>query len=145
MPVVPYLCSPDANAAFAFYTAAFGAIEHSRWTDTATGKVGHGEFSIGDSHFYISDEWPEGNVYAPNRYPGSTVAFVIESADLDATWAAAIAAGATVSRAITEEPDGRRGGWLIDPSGYRWGINAPSPELSKAELNERMEGAYAVT
>jgi PhnB protein len=50
--LIPYLAARDASAAIAFYVEAFGATEVSRWTEPATGTIGHArvERPVSDAH-----------------------------------------------------------------------------------------------
>lgn len=142
--VTPYLCAEDTAAALEFYAAAFGAVETSRWTDPATGTVGHAEFTVQGARVMIADEWPDGGVYAPT--PGrSSVSLVLEVDDVDGLFERAVAAGATVDRPVTDSPHGR-GGWLYDPYGHRWHLTAPSPpDVSKAELQSAVGDDYVIS
>jgi PhnB protein len=48
---------------------------------------------------------------------------VLEVDDVDAAYAAAVAAGATADRVPTDQGDERRG-WLVDPYGHRWALES---------------------
>jgi PhnB protein len=121
--VIPYLSVHDAAAALAFYGQAFGAVEDERWTDDA-GRVGHAQLSIGSAVLFLSDEYPEVGAVAPRSLGGTTVALHLTVPDADAVQASAVAAGATEDRAVTEETDGRRSGWVVDPFGHRWNVSS---------------------
>ena len=77
---------------------------------------------IGPDEFYLSDESHEHGAYAPRTLGHSTTAIVLGVEDVDATYAAAVSAGATVDREPTDGADGGRRGWLVDPFGHRWAI-----------------------
>jgi PhnB protein len=132
--VIPYLSVHDAAAALAFYAEAFGAVEDERWTDDG-GRVGHAQLSIGDAVLFLSDEYPEVGAVAPRSLGGTTVALHLTVPDADAAQASAVAAGATQGRPVTEEADGRRSGWIVDPFGHRW-------NLSSAATREQPEGRH---
>lgn len=142
--VVPYLCAHDAEAALGFYERAFGAVVHSRWKDES-GRMGHSEFSIGAAPFFLSDEWPELGVVSPKSLGGAPMAFVLTVADADALFAQARAAGATESRPLTDEFDGRRSGWLTDPFGFRWNITSAGPEQSLDQLQSAAGEGWTIT
>lgn len=129
--VSAYLCVDNAEAALAFYAAAFGAVEKYRipWE----GRIGHAEIAVGQTVLMLSDEAPELGVLSPKTLGGAGVAFVLEVPDLDAAWATALAAGATVNRDISEAPYGR-GGWLLDPFGFRWNLMTPNPAFDPASM-----------
>jgi PhnB protein len=54
--ITPYLIVRDAEAAIAFYVAAFGATEEFRLLDKDSGKIGHADLNIGETHFMLADE-----------------------------------------------------------------------------------------
>jgi len=122
--LVPYLTVHDATAAIAFYAAAFGARETAD-RDEGYGRIGFAALSIGDDAFYLSDEFREFGAYAPATLGHSTTAIVLGVDDVDAVYAAAVAAGATPDREPSDQGDERRG-WLVDPFGHRWAIHSPS-------------------
>ncbi len=128
MTVTAYLCSDNARAAIDFYARAFGAEELSR-IENDDGRIGHLEFRIGETTLFLSDEWPEMGVRCPKSLGGHSASLVLDAPDLDAEWQRALDAGATVERPITDAPHGR-GGWLIDPSGYRWHLFQPQASPS---------------
>lgn len=122
--LTPYLTVDDAAAAIAFYAAAFGARETGeRYTED--GKVGHASLRIGEDELFLSDEFHDYGAYAPRTVGHSTVALVLAVDDVDATYAAALAAGATADREPSGEGGDRRG-WLVDPFGHRWSLGAAS-------------------
>jgi uncharacterized glyoxalase superfamily protein PhnB len=59
--LIPYLCCKDSAAAMDFYKKAFGAEELFRLQDEG-GKIGHATMEILGATFFLSDEWPEGDV-----------------------------------------------------------------------------------
>ncbi len=131
--VTAYLCAKGAADAIEFYKTALGAEERYRINDAATGRIGHAELIVYGTVMYLSDEWPEMGVLAPNTLKGSSVSFVIDTDDVDADFQRAIDAGATVERPITEAPYGR-GGWLIDPFGHRWNIQKSNPDFNPDDM-----------
>ena len=127
--MTPYLCCTDARAAIAWYAEAFDAVlqgEIFPMDDSGDGRVGHAEMMIGDSRFMLSDEWPEGDVFSPTTRGGSTTAFVLNVANVDAVYNRAIALGAAGERPVVDEHYGSRAGWLSDPFGHRWSISTPT-------------------
>jgi PhnB protein len=56
--LTPYLIVKGAAPALDFYGRALGATELYRLADPS-GKVGHAEMKIGDSHFMLADEFPD--------------------------------------------------------------------------------------
>lgn len=142
--LTPYLCAMDAAAALDFYTRAFGAEETVRWTDPATGAIGHAEFVVEGARVMIADEWPDGGVYSPTTIGRTPVSLVLEVEDVDVFFERAVAAGATVERPVEAAAHGR-GGWLVDPFGHRWHITGAEPGTSKAELQDAVGDEYVIS
>jgi PhnB protein len=123
--LVPYLTVHDAAAAIDFYARAFGARETGeRWVED-DGRVGFAALEVGDDTFFVSDEYREVGAFAPATVGHSTVAVVLGVDDVDATYAAAVAAGATPDREPDDQGAERRG-WLVDPFGHRWALESPA-------------------
>ena len=59
-----YLRAKDAEAAVAFYKAAFGATELFRLTEPG-GRIGHVELDFGGTTVMLSSEFPEFGIHAP--------------------------------------------------------------------------------
>lgn len=129
--VTPYLTVRNAAAAIDFYIAAFGAVEHHRLVGD-DGRIGHAEILIGDCRLALADEYPEYDVYGPDTLGGATTAFTIAVDDADASFARAVAAGATVVREVGDQFHGHRTGAVRDPFGHRWNLSAALPGFDSA-------------
>jgi len=116
--VTPSLTVKNGAEALKFYAAAFGAEEHYRVPDEASGKLLHAEFAIGNSVIMMSDEFPEMGALAPAVGKGGL--FRIYVPDADAAFARALEAGATVLTPLEDTFWGDRVGRVADPFGYRW-------------------------
>lgn len=127
--ITPYLCCRDARRAIDWYGVAFGAELVGELFPMGPGddRVGHAELRVGDATLFLSDEWPEGGVYAPATTGHSTTGFVIYVPDVDATFERAVALGATAQRPVVEA-HGARSGWLVDPFGHRWNVGTALPD-----------------
>ena len=128
--ITPYLTCRDADAAIGWYRDAFGAEvvgEIYPMSDT-DGRVGHAELRVGESTLFLSDEWPEGGVYAPATTGHSTTGFVLYVPDVDRTFDHAVELGATAVRPVADQFHGARSGWLLDPYGHRWNIATALPD-----------------
>jgi uncharacterized glyoxalase superfamily protein PhnB len=123
--VTPYLAVSDARAAIDWYKQIFDAVDVSEAIIMDDGRVGHAEIAIGDAVLMISDEWPELDVLGPISRGGPTSSFVIYVPDVDATFAAALEAGARMERPVEDQFHGSRAGWLVDPWGHRWNVGTP--------------------
>src|SRR5262245_19794310 len=141
--VTPYICCKDAARALDFYARAFGAKELMRFTGKK-GEIGHAQIEVEGGMIFVSDEWPEGGVYSPQKYGGTSCAIHMTVANVDALVAQATAAGATVERPPTDEPYGDRAAVLRDPFGHRWFFATVIEEVSKEELRRRVGESYLI-
>jgi PhnB protein len=120
--LIPHLAVTDGSAALAFYEKAFGAKVLAR-QETRDGKLIHGRLRIGDSMFMLANVFPGSDVAAPSTVGTTTVTLHLYSKDVDALWNRAVAAGAIVTRPLTEEFWGERYGHLRDPFGHHWSLS----------------------
>jgi len=134
----PDLCVPDAAEAMEFYTRAFGAVETNRWTD-ARGKIGHAEFKIGDTLFFIADApFPESEVKTPEELGGSSVVLGLNVPNADEVFARAVALGSKVIFPLADQFYGYRSGRVQDPFGHLWIISTKIEDVSQKEMEKRM-------
>ncbi len=135
--VTPSMTVKNADAALAFYTKAFDAVELYRLPEKKSGKVMHAEFRIGNSVMMLSDEYPEWGAVAPEMGKGGL--FMIYVADVDAAFQQALAAGATEVMPVCDQFYGDRCGRLADPYGYRWTLSQRMREMSPEEIAKAAE------
>jgi PhnB protein len=136
--VIPYILANGAARAIDFYRRVFGAEETgARFTDPA-GKVGHAEITIGNSKIMLADEQPPEHRFAP-------IMFHLSVSDVDAVVAGALAAGATLSRPVADQPYGDRSGVVLDPFGHSWMVSQRIEDVSAAELQRRVGESYAIS
>lgn len=135
--VTPYLIIRDCAKAIAFYKQVFGAIELMR-LNGPDGIVAHAEIKIGNSPIMLADEFPDMGAKSPHAYGGSPVSLMIYVPDCDATFQAAIDAGATVDRPLTNQFYGDRSGSIIDPFGHKWAIATHVEDVPPDEIERRM-------
>ncbi|HEY0326259.1 MAG TPA: VOC family protein [Allosphingosinicella sp.] len=138
--VTPYLVIDGAEEAIRFYTQALGATEVLRLP--MGGKIGHAEIKIGDSHVMLSDEWPDMDIRGPKSRGGATSSLMVYVPDVDAAFARAVAAGATIERPVEDQFYGDRNGAIVDPFGHRWTISTHVEDVPEDEIQRRME-AYS--
>jgi PhnB protein len=134
--VTPYLVVDGAVAAIEFYKKAFGATEVMRF-DAPGGKVGHAELQIGDSRIMLADEHPEMGARGPQSFGGSPISILLYMVDVDAVVARAIAAGATLHRAVADQFYGDRSGGVKDPFGHIWFVATHIEDVSLEEMQKR--------
>jgi PhnB protein len=135
--LTPYLIVKGAARALEFYAKALGAKELYRLADPS-GKVGHAEMKIGDSPFMLADEFPERGAVSPEGREGRSVSFLIYVPDVDAAFARAVAAGASVVRPVQDQFYGDRSGMLEDPFGHRWTLATHVEDVSPEEMERRV-------
>ncbi len=76
----------------------------------------------------MSDESPEHGNFSPESLGGASTRMIMSVADPDASFARAVAAGATEVVAM-EDAYGWRVGRVVDPFGHHWEIGRPlAPE-----------------
>jgi PhnB protein len=137
-PVSPYLTVDNAGAAIAFYQKAFGAKVAAR-QDTPDGKkVIHAALLINGGLVMLCDDFPEmrgGAKGTPSALGGSPVTLHLDLPDVDATFARAVDAGATVTMPLADQFWGDRYGGLIDPFGHRWSLATRKRKVTQADLD----------
>ena len=136
--VTPYLLVRDAAKALAFYHDAFGADEVMRF-EGPPGRIAHAEVRIGDSHVMLADENPDEGFVGPQTLGGAGVSLMVYVQDVDATFARAVAAGATARRPVADQFYGDRVGTLADPFGHVWSIATHREDVPPEEMERRMK------
>jgi PhnB protein len=123
--IAPMLSVRKGAKAIEFYKAAFGAGELFR-IDSEDGTV-VARLSVQGAEFWVADESPEHLNFSPESLGGGTVRMVIIVENPDASFDRAIAAGATVVTAMSNQY-GWRLGRVVDPFGHHWEIGKPVQE-----------------
>jgi PhnB protein len=127
-PISPYLTVKDAAAAIEFYKKAFDAVEHGRHPAEDGKRLMHASLGINGGEVMLSDEFPEyGGTPAPTPEKPTSVAISIRygaPAEVDATFAKAVAAGANGWMKPEDTFWGDRFAMLDDPFGHRWMLAA---------------------
>ena len=145
-PLAPYLSVNNAAEMIDFYQRAFGAIESYRLM-MPDGRIGHAEVKIGAATIMFADEFPEMGLLSPKSQSlaRSPVALHLYVDDVDASYARAIAAGATSVRAPETEFFGERNAHLTDPSGHLWFISSQVEVVTPEEMQRRLDAAAKQT
>ena len=138
--VIPSLAVDGAAAAIDFYCEVFGATVRMRM-DGPDGRVGHAELQLGDSVVMVADEYPEVGHRGPRAVGGTPVTLSVYVEDVDATFAAAVAAGANELRPVEDQFYGDRVGQFEDPFGHRWSVGTHVEDISEEEMARRAEEA----
>lgn len=129
--VTPFLSVTGASDAIAFYKKAFGAEERNR-APGPDGKIMHAEIKIGDSIVMVADAM---------MGPPTTSGIHLYVDDVDAAWARATAAGASVMMPLADQFWGDRYGVLTDKWGNRWSLASHKEDLSPEQMRKRTEEA----
>jgi PhnB protein len=138
--VIPYLSVDGASAAIDFYVQVFGAKERMRMPAPG-GKIGHAELEIGDSLVMLADVFPDLGGQSPKALGGTPVTVMVYVEHVDTVFDRAIAAGATVGRALQDEFYGDRAGQFVDPFGHKWSVATHVEDVSPEDMEQRMTAA----
>ena len=111
--VSPYLIAEDAGQLLEFMQKAFGAEETFRM-EMPDGSVGHAEVRIGDSVVMVGG--------AGGAWPAVPAAIHLYVPDVDATYQAALAAGARSTEEPADQFYGDRRANVVDAAGNQWFI-----------------------
>jgi PhnB protein len=140
----PYLIIGGAAEAIEFYKSVFGATERVRM-DQPDGRIGHAELDIGAALVMLADEFPEMDIRGPKTIGGSPVTLALYVDDVDAVFAAALAAGATERRPVEDKFYGDRAGQFVDPWGHIWDVLTHVEDVSPEEMRRRAEALESPT
>ncbi|HST19994.1 MAG TPA: VOC family protein [Blastocatellia bacterium] len=138
----PYLIVNGAAKAIDFYKQAFGATEILRMEDPKSGKIGHAEIKIGNSHIMLGDEMPEMGYSSPQTLGGTPVSIMLYVEDVDTVAAQAVAAGAQVLKPVADQFYGDRSGSFADPFGHQWHIATHIEDVTPEEVGKRVAALY---
>lgn len=135
--VTPHLVCDGAAEAIEFYKKAFGAKEGGR-APGPDGKLMHAQIMIGDSHVMLVDEFPDWGTLGPKTLKGSPVTIHLYVEDVDAVFAQAVAAGATVRMPLDDAFWGDRYGVIEDPFGHYWSLATHIRDVTPEEIQQAM-------
>ena len=134
--LTPYLIVSDGHAAVAFYQKAFGATVVN--LDGPPEKFLNAELQIGTSKLMIGQhEVAE----SPAGLPPVSIYVYVE--DVDAVYASALAAGATVVRELGDQFYGNREGGVRDPFGIVWWLSSHIEDLTPEEMAQRAAAFFS--
>jgi len=140
--ITPHLTLKGGAEAIEFYKKAFGATLMSSMPGP-TGLIMHAQMKIGDSIFFLNDEFPEMGAKGPLSFGGSPVTIQLYVPDCDAIFNQAVAAGAKPTMPLADQFWGDRYGSVKDPFGHNWAIATHKEDLTPAEVGERGKQAMA--
>ena len=128
--VTPYLIVEEAAGYLEFLGNAFGAVERLR-IPMGEDLIGHAEVEIGGAALMLSDA-------APPDFPVTSSQIHLYVEDVDATYAQAVAAGATSVGEPADQFYGDRIARVTDPSGNVWSIACHVEDVDMDELMRRL-------
>lgn len=127
--ITPQLVIKGAQKAIDFYREALGAeLLHSM--PGPNGSIMHAAVRIGDATIFVSDASEFAKPTAANLY--------IYVKDVDAVFARAVKAGATVAAPLANMFWGDRWGMVADPYGNVFQLGTHTEEVTPAEMQQRM-------
>ena len=135
--LAPYLIVRRVERAMDLYALAFGARELFHMTGPGD-RISHAELAIGDSVLMLADENPEQGTRSPEAYGGTPASVFMYLNDVDAVFAKAESAGATIELPPTDMFWGDRYGKLRDPFGHEWGIATHVEDVTPEESQRRL-------
>lgn len=112
--VAPYLTVNGAQATIEFLVRVFGATP-LRMISGGDNKIAHGEVRLDDTVIMLTD--------AVEGWPANPSHVHIYVKDVDATFAQAIAAGASVVKHPVQDGDADKRGGFMDAGGTTWWVS----------------------
>ena len=133
MQLSAHLVVTDASEAAAWYEKAFGARERSR-IPLPDGTVMVVEVDFGGPVVHVGSEFPAAGIVSPLTIGGTATVIQLNVEDVDAAWARAVQAGASVHHELADAFWGERHGQLTDPFGHRWNLAQRVRDVPHDEL-----------
>lgn len=139
--VTAQLTVRGAAQALEFYKRALGARELMRMPGPGGQGIMHAELRIGDSIFFVQDEFPEmgPGPRAPQTLGGATGSLHIYVRNVDAAFKQAVEAGAQAKMPPADMFWGDRYAKVTDPFGHEWGLATHKETLTTAQQRKRAE------
>jgi uncharacterized glyoxalase superfamily protein PhnB len=134
--ITPQIVVKGVAAAIEWYSKALGAHELLRNTAPDGASIMHAELLLGDSRFFVVDEFSE-SMLSPSTLGGTTVTMHLYVRDVDSLFNRAVEAGATIVMPVADQFWGDRYGILRDPFGHRWSMASRIEDLSPKKLQDR--------
>jgi PhnB protein len=136
--LIPYMVVHNAAEAIEFYARAFGARETTRMSMPGSDKVMHAEMSLGDSHFMLSDEYPQpGGCKSPKTVGGISVGLHMYVPDVDAAFKKAVDCGCQSLMPPGDAFWGDRYCRILDPFGHEWSLATHKEDVPPEQMTRR--------
>jgi len=140
--LTPFLCVDGADKAIAFYCDVLGATVVTR-NDLPDGRVAHCELQLPSGRLQVGDPAPDNHLVAPSGDDDVHHSTVVYVADVDAVYAAALAAGAKGYEEPQTFVTGDRFSAILDPWGHRWAILTRVEDVDPEEARRRVDAWLA--
>jgi uncharacterized glyoxalase superfamily protein PhnB len=121
--IIPQLSVRDVDAYITFLTEAFGFEVAEYWRDPQDANHVNVELELDGARVGIGRASKERPAAQDPSTPHVGLYVVID--DVDAHYARARAAGATITYEIADQPWGHRMYGAVDPEGHEWGFAMP--------------------
>jgi len=129
--ITPYLLYEDVESMLEWLSAAFGLEERMRLPGP-DGRIGHAEMALQDGVVMMGRPGPE--YRNPKRIGHVTQELYVYVDDVDAHFARAKRAGATILEEPTDQFYGDRRYRAADPEGHHWCFATHVRDVSAAEM-----------
>jgi len=127
----------DPAGASDFLVRAFGFTERYR-VSMPDGSLVHAELVLDEAVVSLAGAWRDAGLFPPSELKGCHGQLAVMVSDVDAHWAHARDAGATIVAAPEDQFHGHRIYRAQDPEGHRWifqqKLREVSPEALQAML-----------
>ena len=144
MAITPYLLYRDAGAALEWLVEAFGLRRSGDLYKSQDGRVTHASLAYGTAVVMLGSPGPD--FKGPKALGHATQNLYVDVDDVDAHYARAVAAGATIIEKPTDTAYGARRYGAEDPEGHRWYFAQDlSPRSSHARKAPRRKAARKKT
>jgi PhnB protein len=90
----------------------------------------------------LADEYPEMGNRSPETIGGTPVMIHFYTENVDRVVQAAVAAGATLERAVEDQFYGDRGGQVRDPFGHIWWVSTHIEDVPAEEMKRRADALF---
>ncbi len=118
MAITPYLLYQDADAATAWLAAAFGLTPAGAAQRDRAGRVTHAELRLGAALLFLGS--PGADFKNPKAISHTTQSLYVDVENIEAHYARAVGAGATIIEEPTDTAYGARRYGAQDPEGHVW-------------------------
>jgi uncharacterized glyoxalase superfamily protein PhnB len=134
----PHLVVRGAAKAIDFYKKAFGAVEMMRLPGP-DGRMMHAAVQVNGAMVMLVDEMPEHKALSPLALKGTPVTLHLNVPDVDAVFARAVKAGATVTMPVADMFWGDRYGIVTDPFGHSWSIATHKKDMTVEQIQAALK------